>query len=148
MGVLQAVGWEKYYDKSHRGLLNIQPTTLSVIIQLFESSLDIEHVRYIGEPAQVCKRVLLIPGAAGGKMQIHGLQQYQPDLLIVGELNEWETSEYIRDMRSLGKNTSLVVLGHVQSEEPGMKWLAEWLQPKVQGIRVTHLPSKDAFHWK
>ena len=148
MGVLEAVGWEKYYDKSHRGLLNIQPTTLSGIIQLFELRLKIEHVRYIGEPGHVCKRVLLIPGAAGGKTQIHRLQEFKPDVLIVGELNEWETSEYIRDMRSLGINTSLIVLGHVQSEEPGMKWLAKWLQPQLQGIKVTHLPSKDAFHWK
>ena len=148
MGVLEALGWEKYYQKSQRGLLNIQPATLSSIIHLFESSLNIEHVRFIGDPDQVCKRVLLIPGAAGGKRQIQGLREYQPDVLIVGELNEWETSEYIRDMRSLGRDTSLVVLGHVQSEEPGMKWLAKWLQPQLKGIKVTHLPSKDAFHWK
>jgi putative NIF3 family GTP cyclohydrolase 1 type 2 len=148
MGVLEALGWEKYYDKSHRGLLTIQPTTLSTIIQQLESGLNIEHVRYIGEPGQACTRVLLIPGAAGGKTQIQRLQEYKPDLLIVGELNEWETSEYIRDMRSMGSNTSLVVLGHVQSEEPGMKWLAKWLQPQLPGIKVVHLPSKDAFHWK
>jgi putative NIF3 family GTP cyclohydrolase 1 type 2 len=148
IGVLEAVGWEKYYEKLHRGLLNINPTTLSGIIQLFESRLNIEHVRYIGQPDQVCKRVLLIPGAAGGQRQIHGLQEYNPDLLIVGELNEWETSEYIRDMRSLGMNTSLIVLGHVQSEEPGMKWFAKWLQPQLHGIKVTHLPSNDVFSWK
>ena len=148
MGVLEALGWEKYYDKSNRGLLTIEPTTLASIIQLTQTRLNIDHVRFIGDEQQVCKRVVLIPGAAGGEMQIHLLQVYKPDLLIVGELDEWETSEYIRDMRSLGINTSLIVLGHIQSEEPGMKWLVNWLQPQLKGIKITHLPSKDAFRWK
>jgi putative NIF3 family GTP cyclohydrolase 1 type 2 len=148
MGVLEALGWEKYYDKSNRGLLTIEPATLASIIQLTQSRLNIEHVRFIGDEQQVCKRVVLIPGAAGGEMQIHSLQVYKPDLLIVGELDEWETSEYIRDMRSLGINISLIVLGHIQSEEPGMKWLVNWLQPQLKGIKITHLPSKDAFRWK
>ena len=75
------------------------------------------------------------------------IDQYKPDLLIVGELNEWETSEYVRDMRHMGAKTSLVVLGHIQSEEPGLKWLVEWLQPQLPGVRITHVPSKDAFRW-
>jgi putative NIF3 family GTP cyclohydrolase 1 type 2 len=148
MGVLEALGWTKYYDQSHRGLLNIEPTSLSSIIKLTKSGLNIEHIRFIGNEDQVCRRVLLIPGAAGGKTQITGLQDYRPDLLIVGELNEWETSEYIRDMRALGMNTSLIVLGHIQSEEPGMKWLVKWLQQQLKGIKVTHFPSLDAFSWK
>jgi hypothetical protein len=31
------------------------------------------------------QRVVLIPGAAGGRMQMQALMQEQPDLLIVGE---------------------------------------------------------------
>jgi putative NIF3 family GTP cyclohydrolase 1 type 2 len=148
MGVLEALGWEKYYDQSHRGLLTIESTTLASIIKLAKSGLQIEHLRFIGNEDQVCSRVLLLPGAAGGKSHISGLQEFKPDLLIVGELNEWETSEYIRDLRALGMNTSLIVLGHIQSEEPGMKWLVKWLQPQLKGIKVTHIPSLDAFRWK
>jgi hypothetical protein len=49
----------------------------------------------------------------------------------VGELNEWETSEYIRDQRASGGKTALLVLGHIVSEEPGLEWLVKWLQPQV-----------------
>jgi hypothetical protein len=68
-------------------------------------------------------------------------------LLIVGELNEWETAEYIRDFRYQGGKTSLVVLGHSVSEEPGMQWLLPWLQPKAPGVKITHVPSGDPFNW-
>jgi hypothetical protein len=50
----------------------------------------------------MCSRIALTPGAAGGSRQIDILNTEKPDLLICGELNEWETSEYIRDVRSAG----------------------------------------------
>jgi putative NIF3 family GTP cyclohydrolase 1 type 2 len=73
--------------------------------------------------------------------------QEKPDVLIVGELSEWETAEYIRDARSFGKKTALIVLGHAVSEEPGMDWFAEWLQPKIKTLKVTHIKSGDPFTW-
>jgi hypothetical protein len=90
---------------------------------------------------------VLLPGAPGGRAEIGAIQQYQPDVLICGELNEWETSEYVRDARYLGGNIALIVLGHSVSEEPGMQWLVPVLQQKVPGVKVTHLVSGDAFAW-
>jgi hypothetical protein len=80
-------------------------------------------------------------------MQINVTSKEKPDLLIVGELDEWETSEYIRDLRASGSNTALIVLGHIVSEEPGMEWLVNWLQPQIPAIKITHIPSNDAFSW-
>ena len=81
------------------------------------------------------------------RKQIGWIQQYQPDVFVCGELNEWETSEYIRDALYQGKKISLVVLGHAVSEEPGLEWLVPVLHEKVPGIPVTHIPSGDAFSW-
>jgi hypothetical protein len=88
-----------------------------------------------------------MPGAAGGQRQVALVEKQQPDVLIVGESSEWETAEYIRDERQLGGKTALVILGHSVSEEPGMEWLVEWLQPKVPGLAITHIPSNDPFTW-
>ena len=71
----------------------------------------------------------------------------QIDLLIVGELSEWETAEYIRDSISSGAKRALIVLGHAVSEEPGMKWMASRLQPQVKPLNVKHVPSLDPFTW-
>jgi putative NIF3 family GTP cyclohydrolase 1 type 2 len=145
-GVLQMSGWQKY-DQDNDGILKIPQTSLQNIIQHLRSSLRIPHIRVIGDPAQMCEKVAILPGAAGGQKQISTVEKEKPDLLIVGELNEWETAEYIRDARALGSKTSLIVLGHSQSEEPGMSWLVKWLQPKIPGVQITHIGSEDPFRW-
>jgi hypothetical protein len=67
--------------------------------------------------------------------------------LIVGEVSEWETAEYIRDANLLGKKIALIVLGHSVSEEPGMEWMVDWLQPKLSDVKVTHVASGNPFTW-
>jgi putative NIF3 family GTP cyclohydrolase 1 type 2 len=147
MGVITALGWEKQYDEANPNLIKLAPASLQSIIHLCKSRLGIEHLRYIGDLTQMCSSIGLLPGAAGGNRQITSIQKNKPDLLICGELNEWETSEYIRDQRAMGGKTSLIVLGHIVSEEPGLQWLLQWLRPQLNGIKITHLPSKDAFKW-
>jgi putative NIF3 family GTP cyclohydrolase 1 type 2 len=145
-GVLKKTGWLKYYKSNEAGL-TIPAAPLKKIIEHLKSSLDIAHVRVIGDPGQSCQKIALLPGAWGGQRQVSVAQNDKPDTLIVGELQEWETAEYIRDARALGSTISLIVLGHSVSEEPGMEWLAEWLQPKVPGLKITHLPSGNPFRW-
>jgi putative NIF3 family GTP cyclohydrolase 1 type 2 len=148
MGVLQALGWDSYYDTAAPPLTAL-PSALPLagLITLLKKSLAIDQLKYIGDLAQPCSRIVLSPGAAGGRNQIGWIEQYQPDVFICGELNEWETSEYIRDARYQGKKIALVVLGHSVSEEPGLQWLVPVLQKKIPGVPVTHLPSGDAFAW-
>ena len=145
-GVLKKAGWLKYY-KAGESLVVIPPATLKNITQHLKSSLGIDHVRVIGDLSQQCSRIGLIPGAAGGQMQVSFVEKEKPDVLIVGEVHEWETAEYIRDAQSLGAKTALIVLGHAVSEEPGMEYLVEWLQPKLGGLKVTNIPSDSPFTW-
>lgn len=148
MGVLQALGWDSFYDPAAPPLTSLpSPLPLAGLITLLKKKLAIDQLKYIGDLAQPCSRVVLSPGAAGGRKQIGWIEQYQPDVFICGELNEWETSEYIRDARFQGKKIALVVLGHAVSEEPGLEWLVPVLQKKIPGIPITHLPSGDAFSW-
>ena len=145
MGVLQALGWDKYYSPDAPPLITLPGSSFGEICDHLKKNLDIEKLKVIGDRTQVCQKIVLSPGAAGGRSHIGTIQKYQPDLLICGELNEWETCEYIRDARFAGQKISLIVLGHSASEEPGMQWMVNWLQPKVPGIRITHIPSGDPF---
>jgi putative NIF3 family GTP cyclohydrolase 1 type 2 len=123
------------------------PASLKDIVSHLKSSLKINHVKVIGDLGQVCERIAILPGAAGGQTQISVVEKEKPDVLIVGEVHEWETAEYIRDAGLLGSKTSLIVLGHSVSEEPGMNWLVDWLQPKIPEIKITHIASEDPFTW-
>lgn len=145
-GVAKKANWLPYF-KTGETILTLPSQSLRQLVQHLKTSLGITHVKAIGNPDQVCKRVALLPGAWGGQRHVSIAEAEKPDVLIVGEVSEWETAEYIRDARLLGSNIALIVLGHAVSEEPGMEWFVDWLQPKIADVKVTHLASKDPFLW-
>lgn len=145
-GVAKKAGWLSYY-KIGEIILTIPPASVQQLAQHLKKSLGIDHLRVIGNLQQRCERVALLPGAWGGQRQVSAAVTEKPDVLIVGEVAEWETAEFIRDANQLGKKIALIVLGHAVSEEPGMEWMVEWLKPKLPNIKVTHIPSGNPFTW-
>jgi putative NIF3 family GTP cyclohydrolase 1 type 2 len=145
-GVVKKAGWLSYYKTEDRNL-TIPKVLLGELVQHLKLSLGISHLRIIGDINQPCEKIALLPGASGGQKHISIVENNKPDVLIVGEVSEWETAEYIRDERSFGGKTALIILGHSASEEPGMEWVAEWLQPKIPAIKITHISSGDPFTW-
>ena len=140
MGVLEQLQWKKYAGHDVPNIITLPATTLKDLISHLKEKLSIEKVRYIGDLAQSCSHLLLMPGAAGGRRQIESIGKVKPDVLICGEISEWETAEYVRDARAKGDNISLVILGHIASEEPGSAFMLNWLKEKVPTITSTHIP--------
>ncbi|GAB4039224.1 Nif3-like dinuclear metal center hexameric protein [Spirosoma jeollabukense] len=147
-GMLSALGWEKYVDAQNRGVLTLPATPLHQLITQVKAKLDIKMVRVVGDRAQSCQRVLLLPGAAGGRNQIAAIEQAKPDVVLCGEASEWETPEYIRDARRQGQTISLVVLGHIMSEAAGMAWLVPWLKPQLPDLPISYIPSGNPFTYE
>lgn len=145
-GVAKKANWLAYY-KTGQVMLTIPALPLQQLVLRLKSSLNIGHVRVIGNLEQPCARIALMPGAWGGQRQVSMAEAEKPDVLIVGEVSEWETAEYIRDANLLGGKTALLVLGHSVSEEPGMEYFVDWLQPKLHAIKITHIASGDPFTW-
>lgn len=137
--VLERLEWQQYSAKDIPNILTMPAVSLKDLVVHAKRKLNIEMVRYIGDPSQTCKRVLFMPGAAGGQRQILGISKVKPDVLVCGEISEWETAEYVRDARAKGDNVSLVVLGHIASEEAGSQFMREWLQKNVPEVKVTYL---------
>lgn len=145
-GVARKAGWLSSY-KTGDPILDIPSTSLKELVQHLKTSLDIPHVKVIGDMNRACEKIALLPGAWGGQRQISVVEKFKPDVLIIGETHEWETAEYIRDAQLLGRNTALVILGHSVSEEPGMEWVADWLRPRTPGLHIAHISSEDPFTW-
>jgi putative NIF3 family GTP cyclohydrolase 1 type 2 len=143
-GVLAKLDWQKYAGHDVPNIITLPQTNLKSLIMHTKARLNIAKVRYIGDPLQKCSRVLLMPGAAGGRRQIEAIMKVKPDVLICGEIQEWETAEYVRDALAKGDNLSLVILGHIASEEPGSEFMLNWLKEKVPGIKTTHVPSGNS----
>lgn len=145
-GVVKKAGWIQYY-KNDSPALTIPATTLGDLVKHIKSRLGIQKLRVIGDLGQQCSKLAIMPGAAGGQRQVSVAIAEKPDVLIVGETPEWEGVEFARDGRLLGSKLALIVLGHAVSEEPGMEYFVEWLQPKISGLKVTHVASLDPFQW-
>ena len=144
-GVLKQLGWEPYIDPDRRWLCTVPATSLSELVALIKEKLGIEAVRVAGDPSMTCRRVALLVGAVPGEMQVEMLSQDEVEVLVCGESPEWVACEYVRDAACNGVHKALIVLGHANSEEPGMKWLVEWLRPRFPGLAITHVPAGDPF---
>jgi len=144
MGVLTELDWKQYADKKIPNLITLPPIYLKELIKHLKIRMGIEAVRYIGDINQTCSRILMYPGAAGKNAHISGIEHFKPDVLICGEMSEWETAEYIRDARSKGDNICLIVLGHIASEEAGAVFLIEWLKEKFPSIKAQFIPSGNS----
>lgn len=147
-GVLEQLGWKKFAKEATPWNIELPQTTLAQLIATVKNKLKINTVRYIGDDNQACKKILLLPGASGGQSHIRAINENNPDVVLVGELQEWETAEYVRDARESGKKIGLIVLGHTDSEDGGSIYMKQWLDKHVKDIKVTYIHSGNPFSFK
>lgn len=147
-GVLDKLMWKPYVtDESNPRIVEIPKIQLSELIRYVQARLGIDTVRYMGNDDQICQKILLQPGAMGSQNHIRLVAEHNPDVLMIGEAQEWTTPEYIRDRSASGKETSLIVLGHADSEDPGSIYMKDWLLKNVPGVEVTHIHSGNPFRF-
>lgn len=146
-GVLRALGWEAYACADMPYCATIPAMPLRDFVQYVKSRLGVHTARVMGPPDMPCRHIGLLFGSPGGLWQIGALSG-DIDVLVTGEINEWETCEYVRDALSQGRRKGLVIIGHALSEEPGMAYLVEWLAALVPGVPVTHVPLGDPFRFE
>lgn len=140
-GLFEALGWSDSVDPDTFFAANRPTTTLGGLIGEVKATLGLKAVRVVGNLDQTVSRVGLMVGAPPGRWHIQALREARLDTLIVGEINEWETSEYVRDALWAGLAKSLVLIGHSISEEDGMRFIVPWLRARLPDIAITHVPA-------
>jgi len=144
-GTLKRLGWEDYVDPLDPTICVIPSIPLSELVPVIKEKLGVQTARIMGDPNFICQRVAVLVGAWGGRTQILTLGRDDVDTLVCGEIAEWETTEYVRDATQMGRPKALVVVGHANSEEPGMEYLVEWLQKPLPNIPIHHLATGNPF---
>lgn len=146
VGLLNALEWSACASPEQLHLCRIPPMTLRQLVDWVKTRLGIETLRVVGDLDMTCQGIALLPGCPGRNAQIGVLARPEVDVLITGEISEWETSEYARDATRLGQVKGLLVLGHAASEEPGMRWVTPWLQARLPGVDIRFVPTGRLFH--
>lgn len=147
-GLIRELGWERYVTNRQpaASLLEIPPASLGDIVGHVKHELGLSHVRFMGDPEMVFTSLGVLAGYRGGAaLAVPLYESEQADLVIYGEGQEWETPEYVRDALHQGRRRGLIVLGHAESEIPGMKALASSLAAMFPEVPVHHLQDETLF---
>ncbi len=128
------------YFAVNRFILDREMTTLE-LVRVLEKNLGVKHLRIVGCRDNTVKTVSCCFGTPP-----HVLDEVDEcDTVLTGEICEWSMGEYVRDAVQLGKQKSMVVMGHINSEKFGMVLLADMLSKKYPQLDVKYLNCGDIY---
>jgi putative NIF3 family GTP cyclohydrolase 1 type 2 len=145
-GLAEALGWSKYASADDFARLTIPAMPLDALASRVKQALDGRGgVRVIGDPTADVRSIGLLPGNTPIQAALKLLPSV--DAIIGGEVREWESAEYVRDKVTAGEKKSLILVGRVLSEEPGMKLCAQWLGTIVPELKASWIRVGDPY-WR
>ncbi len=144
-GWIRKAGWKAYQHADNQYFFTVPPTTLGALAVQLQASMGNRIVRVIGDPAQPVSKVVYAPGAPGEARQVQVLELDGVDVLVGGEIPEWETISYVLDAAQQGRRKGMILLGHYTSEEPGMDACAVWLRTVLPGTKVDFIPAGEPY---
>jgi putative NIF3 family GTP cyclohydrolase 1 type 2 len=139
VGMMRQVGWEPYVAADNPRRFTLPPTSLLAVSKHLQTRLNDRTIRVVGDPALEVTKVVASWGFVSEFPGVPLLDS-DADVLICGETREWELVEYAQDLVASGKKKALIMLGHVLSEQWGMKYCAEWLGGFVTEVPVKFIP--------
>ena len=144
-GMVSKLGWNEYMVNNNPDQFILPETTLEELLKYLKKIFPENAFYVIGDPQMRLRMVRLAPGAPGSSYHFKILGQTDMDVLIAGEVPQWETYEYMRDAVDQGRKKAIIFLGHVNSEEAGMEFCALWLKDFIKDIPVTFVKSGPSF---
>jgi putative NIF3 family GTP cyclohydrolase 1 type 2 len=145
-----ALGWSsraiRNKANSADGLYEIPPATAEATVALIRGKLKLRAgLRVVGDRSATIRRVFLFPGSMSPATM---WQRYsEVDMIVAGEVREWENTHYAADIFTAGEKRALVTTGRVVSEDPGMRACAEWLKAIVKEVPARWIGVGDPY-WR
>jgi putative NIF3 family GTP cyclohydrolase 1 type 2 len=145
-GMVDALGWAKYRVTGDPRRVTVPAITIETLATDLKAKLNARGgIRVIGKPDARVQKIAVLPGTIPIQTTLTVLPDV--DVLITGEIREWESSEYARDLVHAGRNKGLILVGRSLSEEPGMNNCAEWLKTIASDVPVRWVPAGDPY-WR
>jgi putative NIF3 family GTP cyclohydrolase 1 type 2 len=132
-GLAETLGWSKHRVKSDDTLYEIPAAAAEDVVGSIRTSLRLRAgLRSAGDRKATVRRVLLQPGTM--TPAVMWKRYSEVDMIVAGEVREWENTFYAADMFTAGEKRALVTIGRVVSEDPGMRACAAWLKTVVKEV--------------
>jgi putative NIF3 family GTP cyclohydrolase 1 type 2 len=139
-GSARMLGWTQYASPTEPRVYVLPTTTLRELGVDVGARLKGRAIRVAGDPDMKVTRVALGPG--------YGVPTLTSsiDVAVGGETAEsGGNAEYILDAAADGQKKGMILLGHMMSEDWGMREVAEWLRPLVPELTVEWVPAGEPF---
>ena len=146
MGMIDRLGWEEHRIEGEDYVFDFPDMFAGELAKDLKMTFHKAPIRLIGDPKMSFSRVAFAMGAPGYMAHIKMLQRDDVDVLVGGEVPEWESITYVRDATGAGINKVMILIGHANSEEGGMEYVANWLGEIVKEVPVRFIPSGDPFY--
>jgi putative NIF3 family GTP cyclohydrolase 1 type 2 len=139
-GSARTLGLAQYASQSERGVYVVPETTLRALAGDIARRLGAHAIRVAGDPDMKVARISMGPGYG-----VPALTQ-AIDVSIGGEAPEsGGHAEYALDAQALGRPRGVILLGHMMSEDWGMREVAEWLRGVVTEVPIDWIPAGEPF---
>lgn len=146
VGLAEAMGWAKHQAAGDPRRYDIPATSVEAVVAALAKRLRVNGgLRIVGDPKTTVRRIGLLPGSTPLQASLKLLPDV--DAIVAGEVREWESVEYARDVIAAGRKKALILIGRVLSEDPGMRVCAAWLGTIAPGLEVRHIPVGDPY-WR
>lgn len=145
-GLANALGWSKLGGADDAQHLTIPETSLDALVGHVKKSLKARGgMRIVGNRQLGVRKLGFLPGSTPIEASIAMLPDV--DVIVAGEVREWESVEYVLDTVALGGKKALVLVGRIVSEDPGMQVCAQWLKTIVPETSSTWISAGDPY-WR
>ncbi len=140
VGSARTLGLAEFASQTERGVYVIPETTLRALAADIVRRLGARAGRVCGDPDMKVTRISMGPGYG-----VPALTQ-AIDVSIGGEAPEsGGHAEYALDAQALGRPRGVILLGHMMSEDWGMREVADWLKGVVTDVPVDWIAAGEPF---
>jgi putative NIF3 family GTP cyclohydrolase 1 type 2 len=139
-GSARTLGWTQYASPTEPRIYVVPATTLGALAADVQRRLSGRAIRVVGDPEMKVTRIMLGPGS--------GVPALSPtfDVSVGGETAEaGGNAEYILDASATGRQKGMILLGHMMSEDWGMREVGDWLKTFLTDVPIEWMPAGEPF---
>ena len=139
-GSARMLGWTQYVSPNEPHICVVPTTTLRALATEVARRLNARAIRVVGDPEMKVSRIALGPGYSLPPLTSSF------DVSVGGENPEsGGNAEYVLDAAAIGQKKGVILLGHMMSEDFGMKEVADWLRAFLPDVPVEWVPTGEPF---
>lgn len=145
-GLAASMGWTRYRAGDDALRYDVPSMSIDALASQLKKTLGTRGgIRVIGDPTTKVSKIGFLPGYS--LIQASVAMMPTVDLIIAGEVQEWESATYAQDVVFAGVKKGFISIGRVVNEAPGMEVCAAWLKTVVPEVPVRFITAGDPY-WR